>query len=45
MLDLDTGAIVGKIANQKGVHGVAVAPEFGHGFISATDPVRSRCSI
>jgi DNA-binding beta-propeller fold protein YncE len=38
MLDLDSGKIVGKIADLKGVHGVALAREFGHGFISATDP-------
>lgn len=38
VLDLDSGKIVGKIADQKGVHGVALAREFGHGFISATDP-------
>ncbi len=38
VLDLDSGAVVGKITGQKGVHGVAVAQEFGHGFISATDP-------
>ena len=38
VLDLDSGAIVGKIAGQQGVHGVAIAREFGHGFISATDP-------
>jgi DNA-binding beta-propeller fold protein YncE/mono/diheme cytochrome c family protein len=38
VLDLDSGAIVGKITAQKGVHGVAIAREFGHGFISATDP-------
>jgi DNA-binding beta-propeller fold protein YncE len=38
VLDLDSGAIVGKIAGQNGVHGVAIAREFGHGFISATDP-------
>jgi DNA-binding beta-propeller fold protein YncE len=38
VLDLDSGAIVGEITGQKGVHGVAVAREFGHGFISATDP-------
>src|SRR5579864_6973769 len=37
VLDLDSGAVVGKITGQKGVHGVAVAPKFGHGFISATD--------
>ena len=38
VIDLDSGAIVGKITGQKGVHGVAIAREFGHGFISATDP-------
>jgi DNA-binding beta-propeller fold protein YncE len=38
VLDLDSGAIVGKVAGLKGVHGVAIAREFGRGFISATDP-------
>ena len=38
VLDLDSGKTVGKIADLKGVHGVALAPRFGHGFISATDP-------
>lgn len=38
VLDLATYRIVGKIADLKGVHGVAIAREFGHGFISATDP-------
>jgi len=38
VLDLDSGGIVGKVTGLKGVHGVAVAPEFGRGFISATDP-------
>jgi mono/diheme cytochrome c family protein len=38
VLDLDSGEIVGKIAGLKGVHGVAIAREFGRGFISATDP-------
>src|ERR1043166_6339718 len=38
VLDLDSGSIVGKIGGQKGLHGVAVAPEFGRGFISASDP-------
>ena len=38
VFDLDSGDIVGKITGQKDVHGVAVAREFGHGFISATDP-------
>src|SRR5215472_11315989 len=38
VLDLDSGAIAGKIAVGKGVHGVAIARELGRGFISATDP-------
>jgi len=38
VLDLDSGDIVGKIAGLSGVHGVAIAREFGRGFISATDP-------
>src|SRR5436853_4600123 len=38
VLDLDSRAIVGKISDQRGLHGVAIARQFGHGFISATDP-------
>jgi DNA-binding beta-propeller fold protein YncE len=38
VLDLDSAKIVGRITGQKGVHGVAIVREFGHGFISATDP-------
>jgi hypothetical protein len=38
VLNLDSGEIVGRISGQKGVHGVAIAQEFRHGFISATDP-------
>ena len=38
VLDLDTGATVGRIIGQKGLHGVAVARDVGRGFISATDP-------
>ena len=38
MLDLDTSAIVGRITGLKDAHGVAVASDVGHGFISATDP-------
>jgi YVTN family beta-propeller protein len=34
VLDVDTGAIVGKIPNTLGVHGIAVAPELGRGFVS-----------
>ena len=34
VLDLDTGAIVGKIENTQGVHGIAIAPDLGRGFVS-----------
>src|ERR1700722_2767405 len=34
VVDVDSGAIVGKIANTPGVHGIAIAPELGRGFIS-----------
>jgi DNA-binding beta-propeller fold protein YncE len=34
VLDADSGAIVGKIPNTKGVHGIAVAPDLGRGFTS-----------
>ncbi|MGB9204284.1 MAG: YncE family protein [Terriglobales bacterium] len=34
VLDVDSGEVVGKIANTLGVHGIAVAPELGRGFIS-----------
>ena len=34
VLDIDSGAIVGKIANTLGVHGIALAPELGRGFAS-----------
>ena len=34
VLDVDTGAVVGKIPNTPGVHGIAVAPESGRGFTS-----------
>ncbi len=33
VLDADTGKITGHIANTPGVHGIALAPEFGKGFI------------
>lgn len=35
VLDADSGALVGTIPNTPGVHGVAVASEFGLGYISA----------
>jgi DNA-binding beta-propeller fold protein YncE len=34
VLDADTGNKVGEIAPANGVHGIAVAPEFNHGFIT-----------
>jgi YVTN family beta-propeller protein len=34
VLDLDSGAIVGSIPKTPGVHGVAIAPELGRGFVS-----------
>ena len=37
VLDLDSGAIVGKIPGED-VHGIAIVRELGRGFISATDP-------
>ncbi|MBN9658330.1 MAG: YncE family protein [Acidobacteria bacterium] len=37
VVDLDKGTIIGKIPGQD-VHGIAVAHEFGKGFISASDP-------
>ena len=34
VLDMDSGDIVGKIPDTKGVHGVALATEAGRGFVS-----------
>jgi len=34
VLDVDSGAIVGQIPNTPGVHGIAIAPELGRGFVS-----------
>jgi DNA-binding beta-propeller fold protein YncE len=34
VLDIDSGTIVGKIENTPGVHGIAIAPELGRGFVS-----------
>jgi YVTN family beta-propeller protein len=34
VLDVDSGVLVGKIENTPGVHGVAIAPELGRGFVS-----------
>ncbi|MGA8867889.1 MAG: YncE family protein [Candidatus Sulfotelmatobacter sp.] len=34
VIDLDSGKPVGDIADTPGVHGIALAPEFGRGFVS-----------
>src|SRR6202007_1672942 len=34
VIDVDSLAIVGNIPNTLGVHGVAIAPELGRGFVS-----------
>ena len=34
VIDLDSGGIVGKVAPTPGVHGIAIAPELGRGFVS-----------
>lgn len=34
VLDVDSGIIVGKISDTLGVHGIAIAPESGRGFVS-----------
>jgi DNA-binding beta-propeller fold protein YncE len=34
VMDLDSGKVVGDIADTPGVHGIALAPEFGRGFTS-----------
>jgi DNA-binding beta-propeller fold protein YncE len=34
VLNVDSGAIVGKVPNTLGVHGIAVAPDLGRGFVS-----------
>ncbi len=34
VLDVDSGAIVGKVPNTPGVHGIALAPDLGRGFVS-----------
>lgn len=35
VLDANSGKLVGEIGDMKGVHGVAVAPEFNRGFVSS----------
>jgi DNA-binding beta-propeller fold protein YncE len=34
VVDADSGKVVGEVANLSGVHGIAVAPDLGRGFIS-----------
>jgi YVTN family beta-propeller protein len=38
VLDVDSGAVVGSIPNTLGVHGIAIAAEFGRGFVSNGQP-------
>ena len=33
-MDVDSGSVVGKIENTPGVHGIAMPPELGRGFVS-----------
>jgi DNA-binding beta-propeller fold protein YncE len=35
VVDLDTEKVVGEIKDTDGVHGIAIAPDLGKGFISA----------
>ncbi len=35
VLDLDSSKVVGQIPNTNGVHGIAIAPDLGRGFVSA----------
>src|SRR4051794_14254580 len=34
VMDADSGKVVGDIPDTPGVHGIALAPEFGRGFVS-----------
>jgi YVTN family beta-propeller protein len=34
VIDVDSGSVVGSIPNTLGVHGIAIAPELGRGFVS-----------
>src|SRR5580700_6139043 len=34
VMDADSGALIGNVTGMKLNHGVAIAPEFGHGFIT-----------
>ena len=34
VIDVDSGSIVGSISKTPGVHGIAIAPELGRGFVS-----------
>jgi DNA-binding beta-propeller fold protein YncE len=38
VLDLDSGAVIGKIKGGDDTHGAAIARDLGRGFISASDP-------
>ena len=38
VVDIDSGSQVGVIPNGRGVHGIAIAPDFGRGFITNGQP-------
>ena len=38
VLDESTGKVIADVGDLKGLHGVAVAPEFGRGFVTGNDP-------
>src|ERR1019366_2833990 len=38
VVDLDTGAVVGRVGGGTEIHGAAIAREFNRGFISQTNP-------
>lgn len=38
VLDLNTGKLVGNITGMKGLHGIAIAPEFNRGVATGADP-------
>jgi hypothetical protein len=37
-LDLDSGAVIGKVEGFSDAHGVVIAHDVGKGFVSASDP-------
>lgn len=43
VIDIDAEKVAGSVPNTKGVHGIAIAPESGHGFVS--DGVTSTVTV